>query len=599
VIEDVTVSQGKARDGEYGLPPKKKRATRTRSSVLPAQAVPEPILQNEDEVDIQMIDAEEMPPSSVPASKKKGKSSRKRASSTTRKVSGASTASKASLRACVPDDEEIDAALEAELDRPLTDEEGDVEPPTIEPSKGRRLTRSRPGPKKATASVASTRRGTRASTVTAEDMSTVEVHPLIPIVSDNEHNTIAGKPGEAVSAEETIEPALKTNDTKVKGLRKASARQPRRKQEKDSREGITAITNEHIDLQDVAKEEPQQTRSRQASRQMPARRARASCFSNTQEATDLASNINSSILDTQSAQDDSLHETDASVVKNGRAKRGSRKASTAANKAKGGKKGVAASRNIEDVVQTTQNEKHSEETKYQPDVMAVDNEAANVELVAEEVPTPKNQRKETKAATKASKGKKATAKSKGITREVSMASSHAEPMNGAEETTLPQPPSAHSTPKPALSPQSSDAENQPPSSRPSAQRPPLSLQSPSKSQTTRVPLAPATPTASPSKGTFAKLQTTLPWTAVDLERIFLGTPPVNKENNPFVFGHTLPEGRNALTSPEKKLSVEQWIQSNAQRGEEKLRNECERLVGRFEGEGMRALKALEGIKCTE
>ena len=602
VIEDVTGSRGKARDKEHEVPPKKKRATKTRSSVVPAQAVPESIPQNEDEVDTHMIDAEEMPPSSVPTSKRNGESSRKRASSTKRKVSGASTASKASLRACVPDDEEIDAALEAELDRPLTDEEGDVGPPTIELPKGRRLTRSRPGSKKVTASVASTRRGTRASTVTAEDMSnmsTVEVHPLIPIVSDNEPSSIAEKPAEAGPAEETIEPALKVKDTKVKGLRKASVRQPRRKQEHDSPQGVTAMTNEYVDWQDVAKEEPQQRRSRQASRQLPARRARASGVSDTQEATDLASNVNSSILDTQSAQDDSSHETGASVVKNGRAKRGSRKASTAAKKAKGGKKGVAASRNIEDIVQINPNEKPSEETKYQPDVMAIDNEAASVGLVAEELPTPKAQRKETKAATKASKGKKPTAKSNGITREASVASSHTEPIEGAEETALPQPPSAHSTPKPALSPQSSDAENQPPSSRPSAQRPPLSLQSPSKSQTTRVPLAPTTPTASPSKGTFAKLQTTLPWTAVDLERIFQGTPPVNKENNPFIFGHKLPEGRNALTSPEKKLSVEQWIQFNAQRGEEKLRNECERLVGRFEGEGMRALKALEGIKCTE
>lgn len=84
-----------------------------------------------------------------------------------------------------------------------------------------------------------------------------------------------------------------------------------------------------------------------------------------------------------------------------------------------------------------------------------------------------------------------------------------------------------------------------------------------------------------------------------MEQIFQGTPTADKENNPFVFGQRTAESRSALTSPEKKLSVEQWIQLNAQRGEEKLRNECERLVGRFEGEGMRALKALEGIICAE
>jgi len=47
------------------------------------------------------------------------------------------------------------------------------------------------------------------------------------------------------------------------------------------------------------------------------------------------------------------------------------------------------------------------------------------------------------------------------------------------------------------------------------------------------------------------------------------------------------------------LTVEKWIQFNAQRGEEKLRNECERLVGKFEGEGVRALRTLEGIVCAQ
>ncbi len=55
----------------------------------------------------------------------------------------------------------------------------------------------------------------------------------------------------------------------------------------------------------------------------------------------------------------------------------------------------------------------------------------------------------------------------------------------------------------------------------------------------------------------------------------------------------------ALTSPEKKLTVEEWIRFNAQRSEDHLRDECERLVGRFEGEGVRALKTLEGILCAE
>ena len=53
-----------------------------------------------------------------------------------------------------------------------------------------------------------------------------------------------------------------------------------------------------------------------------------------------------------------------------------------------------------------------------------------------------------------------------------------------------------------------------------------------------------------------------------------------------------------LSSPERKMSVQEWILFNAKSGEERLRRECERLVGRFEGEGVRALKALEGIVCA-
>lgn len=48
-----------------------------------------------------------------------------------------------------------------------------------------------------------------------------------------------------------------------------------------------------------------------------------------------------------------------------------------------------------------------------------------------------------------------------------------------------------------------------------------------------------------------------------------------------------------LTSPEKNMSVEEWVLYNAKRGEEKLRTECERQITAFEGEGRRALAALD------
>ncbi|KAL8981073.1 MAG: hypothetical protein Q9177_005688 [Variospora cf. flavescens] len=158
-----------------------------------------------------------------------------------------------------------------------------------------------------------------------------------------------------------------------------------------------------------------------------------------------------------------------------------------------------------------------------------------------------------------------------------------------------QAPSPHQTPRTANSPQSSDVENQPPSARPSALRPPLVVQTPSKIHATLMPLAATTPKFSPSKRDVSRLQSMLPWTSIDFEKVF-GHPAADKENLQEL---GVNDPKQALSSPEKKLTVEEWIQWNAKRGEEKLRDDCERLVGRFEGEGVRALKTLEGITCAE
>ena len=156
-------------------------------------------------------------------------------------------------------------------------------------------------------------------------------------------------------------------------------------------------------------------------------------------------------------------------------------------------------------------------------------------------------------------------------------------------------------PSPTPSPQSSDAENHPPSTRPSQTRPPLvppspQVLSPEISRTVRVPLAPSTPSRAPGlQGNKPKLQTSLPWTAVDVEYILAGTPAAEKEN-------VLPgidEHGKVLTSPEKGLTVEEWIQDNAAKRGEKLKAACERMVGVFESEGVRALKTIEGITCSD
>lgn len=138
---------------------------------------------------------------------------------------------------------------------------------------------------------------------------------------------------------------------------------------------------------------------------------------------------------------------------------------------------------------------------------------------------------------------------------------------------------------PSPSPQSSDAENQPPSSRPSA-----------SASTKRIALAPLAETPSrmsPSKrNVMAGLQSTTPWTAVNLEAIF-GTPrgKADKENGVERF---LKQGKD-LSSPEKQMTVEEWIYFNAGEAEKKLKYECEKMVGVFEGEGTRAMNVLEGL----
>lgn len=138
---------------------------------------------------------------------------------------------------------------------------------------------------------------------------------------------------------------------------------------------------------------------------------------------------------------------------------------------------------------------------------------------------------------------------------------------------------------PSQSPQSSDAENQPPS------------RAPGGSAAKRVVLAPVstTPThGSPSKrNVIAGLRSTTPWASASLEAIFdspLGSP--GKENEVDRF---LKRGKE-LTSPERQMSVEEWIYFNAAEAEKKLKYECESLVNRFEMEGTRAIKVLEGLE---
>ncbi len=568
--------------------PRKRRATRTRASMAQTRnATSSPPLGELDH-DAKMTAVEAVPPPVPPRGQKKGKGGKKRGSSKARKASTASTASKAFLRATMPPDEDIDAALEAELDRPLTDEEDDVEPLAITEPKGRRLTRTKPGSRKATASVAPTRRTTRASTVTVDDSMMPDIYPILPDPAEEAQVQNPEKDENAALVHDSPEQLSPPEYQKEAKTGQTLDQQNKyNKEPEKSGKAITAAEGKMDEETPIVA--PQQARNRSI---------RLSDIPTTFEAPDLASNINSSMLGTQTAQDDSGHETDASVVTQARTKRGSRKAPV--KKVKGGKKAGPMSRNIEDIVQAIVDDASPAEqgTHTGP----VGDRTGSVETVTVVVEEPKKQRKPSRAITKSVKTKKTPPETETFAREASAAPMADQPIKVVEtEIARPsaQPLSAHSTPKPAPSPQSSDAENRPPSSRPSKLRPPLSMQSPSNPDIIRVPLAVTTPVGSPSRNNISKLQTTFPWTAIEMEHIFEGTPTADKENSPFAFGEAGKSMKSLLTSPEKKLTVEQWIQSNAQRGEERLRNECERLVGKFEDQGVRALRVLEGILCSE
>lgn len=139
------------------------------------------------------------------------------------------------------------------------------------------------------------------------------------------------------------------------------------------------------------------------------------------------------------------------------------------------------------------------------------------------------------------------------------------------------------TVSPSQSPQSSDAENQPPSSKPS-----------NTSKSSRVALEPVAVTpsrASPSRrNVISGLESTHPWAAVDVEAIL---DDLDKENA-LSRSRFLKDGVD-LTSPEKHMTVEEWIYHNAEQAERQLKHECEAIVTSFEQEGTRAMQTLEGI----
>ena len=560
--------------------PKKRRTTIRDSvtSVVDATEKPDESGQSTGDVDVEMEEVEDRPLPSKSNTKQTKKGSKKRGSSAVRKASSKSTASEASLRAGLLNDEELDAALAEDLDRPLTDDDEEDDIKVVEPPKGRRLTRSKIGKTATAASTAPTRRNTRNSTAV------IELNPFESRAVPSASLEVETEPQEEVQ-EALLQQLPNSKTKKGTGTRKASAKQkPKIKDLKNEDEVPESAVEEQKPIK------AKQTRGRKASEQILNQSHPTSDDPKTEESVRLDLNLDDSIPDVQAVDDDSERESDADTK--GRSKRG-KKASTA-KKAAGRKKPGPKSRKVEDVVS---------EAAPEPSTIENQSNAVAESLSAKDTVEPDSTATKSKKPTlNQKKTAKVGPKSKG-TKEVPEVVEVAEGTQGIDETEVeisinaplsPLDGPTHSTPRAASSPQSSDAENQPPSSRPSQSRPPLSFESPSRSQEIRVPLAViATPTASPSKGNVSRLRSTFPWTAIDMEQILNGTPDAAKENGAFM------NGAKKLTSPEKHLTVEEWIKFNAERGETKLRTDCERLIGKFEDQGVRALKTLEGIICVD
>jgi hypothetical protein len=569
-------------------PPAKRRATRTRAST----AMDESTIINPDE-SVQSVAFKEPP-------KTKGRKTGR--SSIARSTRKASAASVATLEATIPNDEEIDAALEADLERPLSDDEQSVVPST---------------------------KGTRSSKITKAD------HSMFGI----EHMEVeeAAIESELQTMEAESKPLPKAKGAKGKQPRKVSAKQQaaaRKAEEAEAEAEAQRVAEEDASRQVAAELEHslsihhsspnvqpkrQRASSRQPSRRLPGRNTRGSVMSVNESTVDMTDEFHDGVDD---QKDDSGNETDASmasqstVVRGGSTRRGS-----TMKKGRGGKKVV--SRNIEEIVRKPKDaaseDKHEElpvAVVPDPEPIQVDESTAQEEdfytpapEAAPMVEDPISKARNSKAAPKG-RGRPAKAAPASRTHEIQIEPKvEPEPVQEASiiprsktakgKTVAPRSPTPH--PKettPAESPQSSDAENHPPSSKPSA-----SAKKPTTphATTARVPLIASTPMMSPSKrNIIAGLQSAQPWIAVDLDGVFLKSPGDENASGIGLLGEAMQKVKNGdLTSPEKRMTVEEWIHYNAEVAEEKLRGECEAMVGAFEREGGRAMRALEGVECVE
>ncbi|KAL5447058.1 hypothetical protein PMIN07_005160 [Paraphaeosphaeria minitans] len=118
-------------------------------------------------------------------------------------------------------------------------------------------------------------------------------------------------------------------------------------------------------------------------------------------------------------------------------------------------------------------------------------------------------------------------------------------------------------------------------------RSPLAVRSPIRAEL-QTPEEPRTP-ETPSSPAFT-------WDPIIISNI-VSDAGLEKENVDIDMADTTENITKAvlasLASPEKRMTIEEFVLHNAKRGEERLRRECERQIAAFEAEGRRALAALD------
>lgn len=502
-------------------PPAKRRATRTRSSSI-AQS-------NKYETnDYAMPDAEPVDEPVPEKDTKKGrKASKKGGASKSRKVSDVSTASRATSKARVPRDSEIDAAIEAGL------EADDLESaePEPEPAQTRTLKKTK-----------STKKS-KAATKTEQEAQDAEED-----VVDHE---------EPVAVEE-IESPVKESTAKSK-----TAKAPKKKGTKKTKSKVQE-TRESIGAKSVADDHDRH------------------------ESFVSVEIINRHPGPSQGPETESEPESEPEPASKAASKKGTKKKDVPAKKSKKSDKKTTRHEPVEpgDVLESpVQDDDDNFQTpEDMPD---------QVEMVAppqQLSPTPQRSHRTTPdVPAKTTKRYSDIPAEEHLAESLTSSQSRHNVPEQRKAVKVASPPPAARQSTPSMSPQSSDAENRPPSVRPSALRPPLVVSPPKE----RTPLAATTP--SPSKRNVSA-KPVHPWTPVDVDSILSGEAS-DKENADLA--GVLKDAKAGLTSPEKKMTVEEWIMWNAKNGEERLKRECERLVGVFEREGGRAMRRLDAIECID